>query len=96
MPRGDNSIRPAVNWRERGFSKPGPKPGLARDLRRDKYVKMFNVSNIHPGRTLSVALMDQLDRCQSDDARRLLMKNDGRTTGNGRHSGEGGDEHDGR
>lgn len=43
------------------------------DERRDKYLYRYNIANYKGSRWLTKAVLDQLDRCKSEEARRLIL-----------------------
>ena len=68
MPKGDNASRPSANWEQRGYSKPGRKPLEIRD----KWIKRFNL-NYFNARRHRASMWDQIEACQGDEARRVLL-----------------------
>jgi hypothetical protein len=47
--------------------------GRPKDERRWAYVKRFGLNPIRPHHKLTTKLLDQLDRCKDDEARRLIL-----------------------
>lgn len=43
------------------------------EYRRERYMKQFGLKYTRPRRMLPQKLLDQLDACQSDEARRLIL-----------------------
>ena len=57
---------PSINWKERGYAKPGLKP----DLAVLELCERFKVSE----KRVRLHGVDRLDRCADDEARRLLLR----------------------
>lgn len=43
------------------------------NTRRNRYLKRYNLTHPKPWRLLSLAVMDQLDACKDEAARRILL-----------------------
>lgn len=54
------------------IEKPRGKSGRKYDLRKDFYTDKFKLTACH-WRTLTFSLLNRLDACKDDDARRLIL-----------------------
>lgn len=70
-------VKPSLNWRERGFRKPGRKVSP----RRAAAKALYNIDGAHNGHHRGMLaddeFLDQIDNCRSEEARRLLLGRSG-------------------
>ena len=52
--------------------------GLERTRGRLEIMARFGIRTVHPTREIPLTLLDQLERCADDEARRLILGPDGR------------------